>query len=593
MKLRTRLLTSYLILISLPLVILGVLFYRTSLQVVTKQAQENVYEIVKKNNEVLDGKLKQIENDSTTLFADKELFDIFNNLNSDNQGELLMADRKISQVLGRHFAQNEDLYTYQIWTTYYTFGPQRNMPQGDPTLSDVYRKAREAGGKMVWYPTYNFMDMFDQPWLSIADNYDYQYLFSAARLLNFSHLDISSMKNLDPGVERPVLAISLKANLFRSLFESSIPEDSRYMVLSPEGVIVAGSEEYQMTARFTEDWATQLFGRGSGTQRMSLDGQNMLICFDRSSITGWLSIVVIPESALVKDIVPPILLSTLTLAILLGIVAAGLAFLVVARITVPVKKLLVAMRFVGEGDFHMQIEPAGNDEFGILIRKFNNMNQRIQKLVTENYEIKLKEQQAEIQALNLQMNPHFLYNTLNVMNWVAIENRQRELSRMLVCLSSMLQYTTRKNWDAVELSEEMEWMKNYFYIMSVRFEGKFRVAYDIAPELYGYKVPKLLFQPFVENALLHGFEELEEGGSIAIIGRLEEGVRIFQIVDNGRGITPELLEHIERGDISSVGIQTMLSRIRLRYGAPYGVFITSIPGEGTRVTIRLPVNNEE
>lgn len=588
MKLRTQLLTSYLILILLPLIIVGILFYRTGLQVVTKQAQDNVYEIVKKNNEVLDGKLKQIENDSVTLFADKELLDIFNRLDTSKQEELLMADRKISLILGRHFAQNEDLYTYQIWTTYYTFGPQRNMPQGDPTRTKIYREAKQAGGRMVWYPTYDFVEMFEQPWLSDAENYDYRYLFTATRLLNFSHLDNTSMKNLDPEVERPVLAISLKADLFRTLFERSIPENSEYMVMTPDGNIVAHSDAEQVTARFAEDWARPLLASGTGTQRITLNGQNMIVCFDRSEITGWLSVVVIPEAVLVREIVPTILLSTLTLAIVLGAVAITLAFFVVGRITGPIKKVLVAMRFVGEGDFHMQIEPEANDELGVLIRKFNNMNSRIQKLVTENYEIKLKEQQAEIQALNLQMNPHFLYNTLNIMNWVAIENGQKELSRMLVCLSSMLHYTTRKDWDAVELSGEIEWMKNYFYIMSVRFEGKFEVMYDIDPELYRFKVPKLLFQPFVENALIHGFNQLEEGGRITIVGSLENGSRLFRITDNGCGIEEEELARIAAGETATVGIKTMISRIRLRHGEQYGLSIASSPGIGTTVTIHLP-----
>lgn len=170
------------------------------------------------------------------------------------------------------------------------------------------------------------------------------------------------------------------------------------------------------------------------------------------------------------------------------------------------------MRSVGGGDFQKQVDVETNDEFGILLQRFNKMNDRIRLLVIENYEIKLKEQEAEILALSMQMNPHFLYNTLNVMNWTAIENNQKELSKMLVSLSNMLHYTSRKDWSAVHLSEEIKWMNNYFYIMSVRFEDKFTVHYAIEPELYEYKMPRLLFQPFVENAIMHGFDQTEAGG---------------------------------------------------------------------------------
>ena len=190
-------------------------------------------------------------------------------------------------------------------------------------------------------------------------------------------------------------------------------------------------------------------------------------------MTGWLSIVVTPQSALVSSLVPVIRTSTIVSALALSGVALLFAYFILGRITGPIKKLMSAMRSVGEGDFQTRVEVTRKDEFGLLSQRFNRMNDRIHMLVKENYEIKLKEKEAEIQALNMQMNPHFLYNTLNIMNWTAIENEQKELSKMLVCLSNMLHYTSRKDWGAVHLSEELEWMRNYFYIMAARFEGKF------------------------------------------------------------------------------------------------------------------------
>jgi two-component system sensor histidine kinase YesM len=319
----------------------------------------------------------------------------------------------------------------------------------------------------------------------------------------------------------------------------------------------------------------------------------MIVCFDRSEITNWLSVIVIPESVLIGDLVPTLLTSTLALAIVLGLIALILAFFISGRITGPIKKLLAAMRIVGEGDFQTRVEVTSNDEFGILIRKFNNMNNRIHLLVNENYEIKLKEKEAEIQALNLQMNPHFLYNTLNVMNWLAIENNQKELSKMLVCLSNMLHYTTRKDWNNVNLIEELDWMKNYFYIMSSRFEGKFAVRYEIHASLYDYKVPRLLFQPFVENAILHGFDQMEDGGLIIIGGWLENDIRYYEIKDNGRGMTENMIHNILNKGAASIGIKNTIGRIQLRYGEQYGVSFRSLQDSGTTVLISLPLNDQE
>lgn len=587
MTLKARLLLSYLILIALPLLVLSTIFYRTSLDVVTEQAQKNVYAVVQKNNDVIDTKLGITDQNSQSLFADKDLFQIFNNLNPAAAEELLAADRKVSAILSKYFSQNEDVYAAQLWTSYYSFGLSMSMPQGDPAQSQIYQAAELAAGKMVWYPTYDFIKMFDQPWLKDG-TFDYRYLFSATRLLNFSHLEGNTLMKLRPSVERPVLTISYKSTVLDELFEKSIPAGSTYMVLNSDDVVVASSDKSQVTRTYKQDWIDTFRAQGSGMTRLKLNSANQIVVFDRSAVTGWLSIVITPQSALVASLVPVIRTSTLVSAIALGLVALLFAYFILSRVTGPIKKLMSAMRSVGEGDFQTQVEVARNDEFGLLSQRFNRMNDRIQMLVKENYEIKLKEKEAEIHALNMQMNPHFLYNTLNIMNWTAIENNQKELSKMLVCLSNMLHYTSRKDWGAVPLSEELEWMQNYFYIMSARFEGKFSVTYDIEPRLYEGKLPRLLFQPFVENAILHGFSGLEEGGLIVIRGWTVEDSRYFEVRDNGRGISQDGIDAILYKESASVGIKNTISRIQMAYGEHYGIRIHSVPGEGTSVIVHLP-----
>ncbi|WP_214627259.1 sensor histidine kinase [Paenibacillus agaridevorans] len=582
---RTRLLVSYVLLIVVPLVTAGIIFYNKSLEVVVGQAQQNVQSIVVKNNEIIDTKLGIVDRNSQALFVDRQLFELFNTLDTSDEAELLAADRIVGSALRSYFAQIEDVYAYQLWTSYFTYG--QTLPQGKPQDSDIYHEAQEAGGKTVWYPTYDFADMFGQAYLDDS-RLDFQYLYSATRVVDFSYLSNSSLERLGPDVERPVLAVSFKADSLTKLFEQSIPANSRYMVIDRSNVIVAGSDTEAISTRYEGEWTQELHEEGSGTRRMTLDGEAVIICFDRSKVTGWLSIVITPESVLAQELVPVIRTSTVLLSLVMGAVALALAYFISGKITNPIKRLLGAMRSVGEGDFHTQLDVRSSDEFGLLIQRFNRMNDRIRLLVTENYESRLKEQEAEIRALNMQMNPHFLYNTLNVMNWTAIENGQKELSKMLVCLSHMLQYTTRKEWSSVRLAEELEWMKSYFYIMSARFEDKFTVHYDIDPELYDCKLPRLLFQPFVENAILHGFVHLETGGIIHIRARKEGGDCLFEVEDNGKGMRPEAVQAILEKESASIGINNTIARIRLAYGERYGVDIISGPGEGTRIVITLP-----
>ncbi|WP_238653624.1 sensor histidine kinase [Paenibacillus piscarius] len=582
---RYRLLASYILLIAIPLLVLGALFYRTSLKIITEQAQKNVYEIVKKSNEVMDTKLRIIDQNSMSLFLDKDLFRIFSQLDPANPAELFSADRQVTAVLGKTFSQNQDIYAYQLWTSYFTFG--QTLPQGEPTQSEIDRMARQAGGKLVWVPTYDFVTMFNQPYLQ-EGNLEFRYLFSAARLLDFTYLGNTRLAKMDAGVERPVLVISFKSEVLNSLYADSIPRGSHYMLLDPQGRVVAGSEPGTAAQTNREAWLDELQQENSGARRMKLNGEVFIVCFDRSEVTGWLSVVWMPEAGLVSSFVPVIRTSLTVLAVVMGIVAMSFAFFMAGKITKPIKRLLSAMRSVAEGDFQTRVEVVGHDEFGILTQRFNRMNDRIHLLVTENYEIRLKEKEAEIQALNMQMHPHFLYNTLNVMNWTAIENDQQELSRMLVCLSSMLHYTSRKTWAAVPLSEEMNWMENYFYIMSIRFEDKFTVEYAMDPSLMETEVPRLLFQPFVENAILHGFDQTGSGGVIRIRGWLEGAARYFEVEDNGRGMSRETVDAILHHKSASVGIKNTIDRIQMTYGSEYGISILSSPGQGTRVRITLP-----
>lgn len=590
MKFRNRLLTSYLALILVPLIVLGMVFYQISLRIIREQAQTHFHEIVRKNNAVLDTKLIQIDHASRSMSVDPELFRIFEQLDYRETDQLLDAERKIRVILNKYFPSNDEVFQPQLWTTYFNFGAGlRGLTNTDPALSSIYRATTEKGGSIVWSPTFDFATMFNQPWLADAQ-IEYKYMFSATRLLNLSYLDSSTLHYLSPKTERPVLAILFQADVFSTLFASSIPEGAEFLIMDPSGLIVAHSDAARVTGRISEEWALPLLAPGteSGARTTVQDGQRMLVIYDRSEVTGWLSVVVVPQALLIRNLMSSLLASILLFAAVLGVVAVILAFVTSAQIIVPMKKLLVAMRYVGDGDFHTRVEATTHDEFGILLQKFNTMNNRIERLVVENYAIKLKEKEAEIMALNMQMNPHFLYNTLNVINWMAMEDGQKEVSKSLISLSSMLHYTTRKDWNEVPLPEELEWMKHYFYIMLLRFEDKFTVSYDLAPELFTSRVPRLLFQPFVENAILHGFDQVEQGGIIRITGRMMGELRHFTIADNGKGMDAQFAAMLLAGESPSVGFRNTLHRLQMQYGREARIEIDTAPGEGCAIHLFLP-----
>jgi two-component system sensor histidine kinase YesM len=223
----------------------------------------------------------------------------------------------------------------------------------------------------------------------------------------------------------------------------------------------------------------------------------------------------------------------------------------------------------------------------------NYMSSKIKNLIRENYEVKIREKEATIGALTLQLNPHFLYNTINIINWIAIRNKQNDISKMLISLSYMLNYTVRTKQDIVRFSDDLEWMEKYLYIMSIRFEGKFTIEYDIDPEVLSAKVPKLFLQPIIENVFTHAFDSMDKDGVVKISARADGNLVSFLIEDNGKGICKDDIDTIlnsPREDNLSIGISNVNRRIKIIYGEEYGIKIEPSVSGGTKVIIVFPFN---
>ncbi|UJF35481.1 sensor histidine kinase [Paenibacillus hexagrammi] len=201
----------------------------------------------------------------------------------------------------------------------------------------------------------------------------------------------------------------------------------------------------------------------------------------------------------------------------------------------------------------------------------------------------LREKEAEIMALNLQLNPHFLYNTLNIINWMAIEKDQKAISRMIVSLSTMLQYTVNNKQEIVRLKDDLEWLKGYTHIMEIRFEGIFRFRFEVDDLPGDCKVPKLFLQPIIENAIIHGFDHEQKEGIIIIRGEIDGNDLVFKVIDNGKGMRSDKVAGLLSPHSKGIGIKNVEQRIIILYGSNYRLHIQSREGIGTEVTVRIPL----
>ncbi|MDY4670017.1 MAG: histidine kinase [Oliverpabstia sp.] len=282
-----------------------------------------------------------------------------------------------------------------------------------------------------------------------------------------------------------------------------------------------------------------------------------------------------------------------------GILAGFLCMLIAiwfsGQIDGEVQPILYAMKKADKGDLKVQITVRGNDEFAWISQRFNEMIAQIRISNEQEKDALVRKKNAEIKSLEAQINPHFIYNTLDAINWVALERKEYTISRMLTSLATILRYSIHKSNEIVTVRNELEYLKKYVYLQQQRFDYSFLCMIDVEEEVLEYKIHKLLIQPLLENTLVHGFPGNTGMDEIAIrIHDMEDG-RMLQIIveDNGVGMAPEMVEIFNHFDYqkerieSSIGVRNVITRLKLYYGEEGNFFVES-GKNGTKITMCIP-----
>jgi len=325
---------------------------------------------------------------------------------------------------------------------------------------------------------------------------------------------------------------------------------------------------------------------------------SLLVAHVTSSVTEWTTVGVVPVSELTKDS-----LVVRNSIVLFGMICIGLALMlsvfIAFRITKPLRKLSHLMRRVERGDLNVSFPVKQSDEVGHLGRAFNMMVSKLSELGYLLYETEIREKDAQIAALQSKINPHFLYNTLGSISMYAEMEGQREIVAMSNNLSRLLRYSLSDNKESVTLQDEIEHVGGYMTIQKMRYEDRIHFTLDIDEEVLACKVIPLMIQPVVENAINHGIDKGIGEGNIRLTGRQADGVLSITVEDDGIGLSKEQLDEIrkrlntrELGGKTGNGLLNVHRRILLHYGEPYGLTLESMPYQGLKVVIKLPVMNQ-
>ena len=329
---------------------------------------------------------------------------------------------------------------------------------------------------------------------------------------------------------------------------------------------------------------------------VQIQGGSYQIRSELSPYTGWRTVGVFSMDEVMSS-VNTIVYILFTCVIISLVLVVIVSFKFSRTLTNPIFKLKRLMKQAESGDLTVRFNFQHNDEIGELGQSFNHMIARIDQLIQMVYVEQENKRTAEMKSLQEQIKPHFLYNTLDTISWMARDYDAEDIVRLVDALTKMFRIGLSHGKDIITVKEEITHVSNYLYIQKIRYKDKLNYVIHVDESLYAIEVPKLILQPLVENAIYHGVKAKRGGGTITITGVPEGENLVFTVQDNGAGMPQEKVEELNRrmsersvlDEQKSFGLFYIRERIQLCYGTGYGVHVESALGEGTRVTITLPL----
>ena len=328
-----------------------------------------------------------------------------------------------------------------------------------------------------------------------------------------------------------------------------------------------------------------------------MEGQRWLIEQQQIGYTGWNLVVVNSISSLATENYSLHFVAWLTL-LLVGIILTFIDTLVFRNFTEPIYRLLYTMEKFGTGSYKVRAKEKGVGELKNLIKHFNVMADKLEEQMEEIRRNEQEKQRMEKKLLQSQINPHFLYNTLDSIIWMIRSEEYDGAGEMVSLLAKFFRISLSQGKDMIPLKKELEHATSYLAIQNIRFKDKFEFQVNADPNLLNYLCPKLSIQPLLENAIYHGMEGMYEDGEIEIRIYEKEGAIKIEVADNGPGMTAEKLDYIMHNKVisskrgSGIGVRNVNERIQLIYGKNYGITIASELDEGTVATITIPKMEE-
>ncbi|MGO4345033.1 sensor histidine kinase [Paenibacillus sp. MCAF9] len=579
---RTKIFTSFSVVIIVSLTIVSVLWYNKYYDSQRESAESFMSRTILDANKSFELTLKDIDYISTIISLNHpNVIDVLLPDPSESLINRLEKDRKLDNFISSLYG-----YKYYISSIQVASLGGRSYSQGATVLTNEFMESSwfeqllEQRGNKIFITTHSNKK------LNYVSSYVNQNVVSIARAI------------MDGSEAAGYVMVDFSYEVVERIFNTPLPNKSQLFLIDEKGNFVYSPRNKDINQPISDtayaDVLPELKG-SSGKISMNINGEKHLVIYHTSDFTNWTTVGLIPQGELLAEsrkaantimIIPMVTL----------IVALFVATILSNQITINIGRLRQAMKKVSEGNLSDPIAISSGDEVEELSDGFNAMVTNLRLLLDDVKQTEEQKRILEFKALQAQINPHFLFNTLNQIKWLADVQKADNIKQLVTSLVTLLHSSMGKGGEYVTVQEEQQYLEHYLNIQQFRYYDKFVAVFDIEEEILQVRMLKFLLQPIVENALIHGLEPLKGRGQLTVKGYEDDGHIVIQVSDNGVGIEQERLETIfnkvtekNRSRFSGIGLVNVQERMKLHYGMGYGLQIESVPGLFTTVTVRIPI----
>lgn len=590
-SIRWKLIISFLLMTIVPLAIIGIISYLNSYKAIEERVGVYSHQILIQTTGKLDNMLKNIEDTSLQLVSSNEIQALLGDFDSADTTEGKIIQEKLEQKLGNIISTRNDIIGVNIVLA----NSNKTFISGETLINPL---------------EYNQNNV-----LNLIENSKRKLLWTSTRRNNNNAATYTYVLTLSRAIKAPLTGKNIGV-IEIGIKEFAIADTYSYIDLGPTGFVfivdakgnvVSHLQKNKLTKPAAYSFINRILTQSEDRERTfpaTFEGESVLVSYSVSDVTGWYMISVVPYNYLMNRIQE---VGKLTFVVGLAIlfISIIISFLISYSISKPVEKLGKAMKKVEDGDLSVNVHFKNKNEIESLGESFNKMINKINTLIKKVYEAEITQKEAEINALQSQINPHFLYNTLALIDGIASMNGEKEICMISQSLGEIFRYSISGTKFAT-IDEELKMVKLFLSIHEFRHQNRFSGMVFVDERIKESIITKLLIEPIVENAIIHGIEKKRGEVYVNVYVKPEDNDILIIVEDNGIGMDNNELENLRQNVESTasmfrhsnqkrryhIGLGNVNRRIKLYYGEEYGINLISKAGEGTTVTVRIPQRSQ-